>query len=955
MGKVYLQIHKILNLLINSEINMKSRILFSITILYVTLISSAIAQIIAERKYDPNEIVLSALGTAVRAKYGSNYEISFHIMDSLIANSLPGEITDPYGTLAGRVLFSAWDKSQEEKRTMDSVVTGMYKNGQIIWDDYPGTKSGFASELITTKDINNDGEVDILEAETDFTRNTRESSISYLWILSWNGTTGKIINDINPITNQSILVSTDGWYDLVDINRDGIVEIRGEIDHWQEDFPNLNPPTLPSITYSWNGSKYGFFFSAHQISENEFYPADLMGVLLHSSVTKNNNQYVYNYSVINLPTSKQSIEDVYVGGLEDTSSNYAPTGWHASSSSYINGRYFYNSTYQLRGAISPGHSLSGFGTVSLSRPAIVKYYVQGYRHYGQTATDEEYRNDIYTNSVSGYTLGTSDTAQEFVPINFLDTLTGYTTQSRSLGWIKDQPTADKYLGYFSSAKTNLQQNNIGSTRTTLQRLLQDINIDSTANFTSEAYALIRYNTEYLLAQLPVPPPGCIVKLINSTGTKLIGGALQYYEGSWKDAVNNNDGTFFVNTAKTTLSLRMTYEYGTQTKSNVSVGTDTIAFQTVNAQIQLQNSNGVLIDTGSVQYYAGAWRILGTTINGTATKELLPANYSFRMTFAYASKDKQQDIGTNAIVIFQTVNAAVQLQNSQGTLMDQGTVQYYSGAWRDLGTTTNGVANKELLPNNYSFRMTYAYASKDKQQDIGTNPIVIFQTVNAAVQLQNSQGSLVDQGTVQYYSGAWRDFRTTTNGVATKELLPNNYSFRMTYAYASKDKQQDISTNATVVFQTVNAAVQLQNSQGVLMPAPLGDQGTVQYYSGAWRDLGTTLNGVAKKELLPNNYSFRMTYEYVSLDKAQDISTNNTVSFSTVLCTIQVKNSQNQLVNNALASYYSGAWRQIGNTVNGEVTKELLPVNLSFRVKYGTQQQDKQQNLSTNNVVEFGIQ
>jgi hypothetical protein len=134
-----------------------------------------------------------------------------------------------------------------------------------------------------------------------------------------------------------------------------------------------------------------------------------------------------------------------------------------------------------------------------------------------------------------------------------------------------------------------------------------------------------------------------------------------------------------------------------------------------------------------------------------------------------------------------------------------------------------------------------------------------------------------------------------------------------------------------------------------------DQGTVQYYSGAWRSLGTTANGTATKELLPNNYSFRMTYEYVSIDKAQDISTNNTVSFSTVLCTIRVKNSQNQLVNNALVSYYSGAWRQIGNTVNGVITKELLPVNLSFRVKYGTQQQDKQQNLSTNNVVEFGIQ
>ncbi len=398
---------------------------------------------------------------------------------------------------------------------------------------------------------------------------------------------------------------------------------------------------------------------------------------------------------------------------------------------------------------------------------------------------------------------------------------------------------------------------------------------------TDAWHILHDDAQSLIALLPSSPPGIIVKLVSSMGTKLTSGALQYYEGSWKDATNNNDGAFTINTTAKTLSLRMTYEYGTQTKSNVTVGPDTVVFQTVNAQIKLQDSKGNPMDTGTVQYYAGAWRNLGTTINGVATKELLPNSYTFRMTYAYGSNDKQQNIGTNPTVIFQTVNAVVQLQNSQGTLMDQGTVQYYSGAWRDLGVTSNGVATRELLPNNYSFRMTYAYASNDKQQNIGTNP--------------------------------------------------------------------------TVVFKTVNATVQLKNSQGNLIPAPSGDQGTVQYYAGAWRDLGSTSGGTAAKELLPANYTFRMTYEYVSNDKAQDISANNTVTFSTVLCTVRVKDSQNQPVNNVQASYYSGAWRQIGSTVNGVVTKELLPANLTFRITYGTAHQDKTQNLSTNNIVDFSVQ
>ncbi len=454
-------------------------------------------------------------------------------------------------------------------------------------------------------------------------------------------------------------------------------------------------------------------------------------------------------------------------------------------------------------------------------------------------------------------------------------------------------------------------------------------------------------------------PRLIVKLINSSGTRLTTGSLQYYEGSpngagWKDATNDSDGTFTINSTAKTLSLRMTYEYCTQTKSNVTVGTDTAVFQTVNAQIKLQDSNGYPIDSGTVQYYAGAWRNLGTTTNGVATKELLPNSFSFRMTYAYGSNDKAQDIGANPTVAFQTVNAVVRLQDSKGNPIDTGSVQYYAGAWRNLGTTANGGASKELLANSYSFRMTYSYASNDKTQDIGANPTVVFQTVNAAVQLQDSHGTLMpaplgDQGTVQYYSGAWRDFGTTSNGITTRELLPNSYSFRMTYAYGSNDKQQNIGTNPSVVFQTVNATVQLKNSQGNLI-----DTGTVQYYAGAWRAFGTTTGGLGVKQLLPNNYSFRMTYAFVSNDKAQDISTNSTVAFSTVLCTINVTNSQSQPVNNVQASYYSGAWWQIGPTVNGQVTKELLPANLTFRVTYGTSHQDKTQNLATNNVVGFSI-
>ena len=539
--------------------------------------------------------------------------------------------------------------------------------------------------------------------------------------------------------------------------------------------------------------------------------------------------------------------------------------------------------------------------------------------------------------------------------NTADTLLNYT-------WLGDLTFVNSLKAKLNQAKTYLLAGDSLSCAVEVKVFQDDVNavykdsLNLDPRFvTIEGWKFLYWNAQYILDRLPEPPanPNLVVSLKNSLGNPIPTSNVQYYEGSWKDAVNNGDGTFTVITTKPTVSIRVFYEYASMQADNVPAQNNTYTFQTVLANVQLKNSFGSLIDTSTVQYYAGAWRSFGTTTNGVATKELLPINYSFRMTYEFASIDKQQNLSVDPTVVFQTVNAQVQLKNSLGNLIDVGTVQYYAGAWRSFGTTTNGVAAKELLPINYSFRMTYEFASIDKQQNLSVDPTVVFQTVNAAVQLKNSLGNLIDVGTVQYYAGAWRNFGTTTNGVATKELLPISYSFRMSYEFASIDKQQDLSTNTTIVFQTVNSAVQLKNSLG----NPI-DVGTVQYYAGAWRNFGITTNGVATKELLPINYSFRMTYEFLSKDKQQNLSTNPVVDFQTVLCTVKVTNSTNQPLNNATVKYYAGApigtgWRDLGVTnVEGLTTKELLPQNISFRASYGSTSLDKQQDIGTNSLVEI---
>ena len=128
-------------------------------------------------------------------------------------------ITDPYKTLKNCYLFTS--------KANDRGIVGIYKNNNLIWDSGPMAYDGNDHRIFGTMDLNNDGNVEIL-AVWDV---GMQYPIQNLWIISWNGLTGTIINRRYhywlPEDQESEIYTYDYLTDLIDVDGDGILEIKG--------------------------------------------------------------------------------------------------------------------------------------------------------------------------------------------------------------------------------------------------------------------------------------------------------------------------------------------------------------------------------------------------------------------------------------------------------------------------------------------------------------------------------------------------------------------------------------------------------------------------------------------------------------------------------------------------------------------------------------------------------
>jgi hypothetical protein len=187
---------------------------------------------------------------AVNTIFGIN---KYEVGDLINIDSAAGKkwitakgVEDPYHTLEHCYIFDTEGKYQDDGFYRPKGFIGIFKDGGILWRSDSVVTSGLLScGFFDISDINHDGKVEFSSSWCEGNR----SQFRYLWIFSWDGSTGDLLNDINA-NRRSIICYAEESLNIVDINGDGIKELQGEVEDDTEEGTH-------TVVYSWSGLKYG--------------------------------------------------------------------------------------------------------------------------------------------------------------------------------------------------------------------------------------------------------------------------------------------------------------------------------------------------------------------------------------------------------------------------------------------------------------------------------------------------------------------------------------------------------------------------------------------------------------------------------------------------------------------------------------------------------------------------
>ena len=440
-----------------------------------------------------SSIISDEINLHLKQMYGNHYEIKYIIeMDSILNKQNPFFISeDPYYTLQNVYIFTAG-----ENKYTSSNVFGIYKSKTNIFitDTLITWYSGLY--FLCSKDINNDGIVEVL-MRTLLGANGQSEGI---WIYSWDGIEANRINALDDL-EETVIIGPINSLKFIDLNADGIYELK---------YSGINDE---KYIWSWNGSEFGHWPDTPPIPDEEtIYPRNGINVSVDFNIVENNGQLEYLYTLFNHETSHQKIDEFHVQCRTDSLIWGSPEYWKPSAEIVFHLSGWRTPTIEnMKGLILPGLSVEGFSfnPYLLTLPSIALYFVQGYNSinlpdflsFSKEELLDYFQRDMLENAVRGYTIGPADPPDPFIASNFLDTLMTYPDRCFELNWITNRGILNSLNQKLGNARKQLDKGKIKQTVNMLNALVNEVEAQNGNHLTSEAYALLKYNAEYLMTKL----------------------------------------------------------------------------------------------------------------------------------------------------------------------------------------------------------------------------------------------------------------------------------------------------------------------------------------------------------------------------------------------------------------------------------------------------------------------
>ena len=300
--------------------------------------------------------------------------------------------------------------------------------------------------------------------------------------------------------------------------------------------------------------------------------------------------------------------------------------------------------------------------------------------------------------------------------------------------------------------------------------------------------------------------------------------------------------------------------GTSLEREQNVGNDAIFnFQTVNVTASLNEGNSstaLTADNWQFRYSYGSY----SGFNNTG-EELLPVNTKVKVSYKGESVEKQQNVATDPHFDFNTIKVTAKLNNSNGVEITNNVSFDYRYGYASFKPFNGPIY---LLPANTKIKVNYRGTSVSKEQNVGSAPDFVFNTVPVTAKVEDSQGNPITSGVSYKYRYGYGTKYIFTSPM---ELLPVKTKVRAIYAGKTVEKEQNVNSDPDFVFTTAKATALVLDVNSVPVSGA-----TIQYRYGYgnYMNLGTTDNsGLASKEIFADNdVTFRATYD--TYDETQTV-------------------------------------------------------------------------------------